>query len=100
LINHPFEGGAIAKTVLVSLRRDIGQGKKLIVGECCFVFAQAHFFDAVVELFAFLLFLDQRFLPPSGIPPETYEYRLGNRSAIEWVIDQYQVLDGQAQRHH
>jgi predicted helicase len=27
----------------------------------------------------------------SGIPPETYEYRLGNRSALEWVIDQYQV---------
>jgi predicted helicase len=22
-----------------------------------------------------------------GIPPETYEYRLGNRSALEWVID-------------
>jgi len=21
----------------------------------------------------------------------TYEYRLGNRSALEWVIDQYQV---------
>ena len=27
----------------------------------------------------------------SGIPPESYEYRLGNRSALEWVIDQYQV---------
>ncbi|HYD16645.1 MAG TPA: type ISP restriction/modification enzyme [Candidatus Nanoarchaeia archaeon] len=27
----------------------------------------------------------------SGIPPETYEYRLGNRSALDWVIDQYQV---------
>jgi predicted helicase len=27
----------------------------------------------------------------SGIPPETLEYRLGNRSALEWVIDQYQV---------
>jgi predicted helicase len=26
-----------------------------------------------------------------GIPKETYEYRLGNRSALEWVIDQYQV---------
>ena len=31
------------------------------------------------------------FLTISGIPPETYEYRLGNRSALEWVIDQYQV---------
>ncbi|HVP49864.1 MAG TPA: type ISP restriction/modification enzyme [Candidatus Bathyarchaeia archaeon] len=31
------------------------------------------------------------FLTLKGIPPETYEYRLGNRSALEWVIDQYQV---------
>src|SRR5262249_27938063 len=27
----------------------------------------------------------------SGIPPEVFQYRLGNRSALEWVIDQYQV---------
>ncbi len=26
-----------------------------------------------------------------GIPAEAFEYRLGNRSAVEWVIDQYQV---------
>lgn len=26
-----------------------------------------------------------------GIPPEAFAYRLGNRSALEWVIDQYQV---------
>jgi predicted helicase len=26
-----------------------------------------------------------------GIPPEVYEYRLGNRSALEWMIDQYRV---------
>ena len=26
-----------------------------------------------------------------GIPPEVFNYRLGNRSALEWVIDQYQV---------
>jgi predicted helicase len=26
-----------------------------------------------------------------GIPKETYDYRLGNRSALEWVVDQYQV---------
>ncbi len=31
------------------------------------------------------------FLTLDGIPPETFEYRLGNRSALEWVIDQYQV---------
>src|SRR5207244_6112157 len=31
------------------------------------------------------------FLTLVGIPPETFEYRLGNRSALDWVIDQYQV---------
>ncbi len=31
------------------------------------------------------------FLTLSGIPLEAYEYRLGNRSALEWVIDQYRV---------
>ena len=29
----------------------------------------------------------------SGIPPEAHEYRLGNRSALEWVLDQYQVTE-------
>jgi predicted helicase len=32
-----------------------------------------------------------QFLTPSGIPPKTYEYRLGTRSALEWITDQYQV---------
>jgi predicted helicase len=31
------------------------------------------------------------FLTLAGIPPETFDYRLGNRSALEWVIDQYRV---------
>ena len=26
-----------------------------------------------------------------GIPPETFEYKLGNRSALDWVIDQFRV---------
>lgn len=26
-----------------------------------------------------------------GIPPEAFEYRLGNRSALEWVVDQYRT---------
>lgn len=26
-----------------------------------------------------------------AIPPQTFDYRLGNRSALDWVIDQYQV---------
>ena len=29
----------------------------------------------------------------AGIPPEAFEYRLGNRSALDWVIDQYQVTE-------
>jgi len=32
-----------------------------------------------------------QFLTLSEIPKEAFEYRLGNRSALEWVIDQYQV---------
>ena len=32
-----------------------------------------------------------QFLSLSGIPAEVYEYRLGNRSALEWVVDQYRV---------
>lgn len=31
------------------------------------------------------------FLTLAGIPPEVFEYRLGNRSALEWIIDQYQI---------
>ena len=26
-----------------------------------------------------------------GIPPAAFDCRLGNRSALEWVIDQYRV---------
>jgi predicted helicase len=32
-----------------------------------------------------------KFLTLEGVPPVAFEYRLGNRSALEWVIDQYQV---------
>ena len=28
-----------------------------------------------------------------GIPPEVCNYRLGNRSALEWVIDQYRATE-------
>jgi predicted helicase len=31
------------------------------------------------------------FLTLGGIPDEAFEYRLGNRSALDWIIDQYQV---------
>jgi len=29
----------------------------------------------------------------AGFPSETFRYRLGNRSALEWVFDQYQVSE-------
>lgn len=31
------------------------------------------------------------FLTIDGIPPKVYNYKLGTRSALEWVIDQYRV---------
>ena len=31
------------------------------------------------------------FLTLDGIPAEAFQYRLGNRSALEWVVDQYRV---------
>ena len=27
----------------------------------------------------------------AGIPPDVFEYRLGSKSALEWIIDQFQV---------
>jgi predicted helicase len=35
--------------------------------------------------------VDNDWLTPDGISPDAFAYRLGNRSALEWVIDQYQV---------
>ena len=31
------------------------------------------------------------FLTLDSIPPEAFEYRLGTRSALEWVVDQYRI---------
>jgi predicted helicase len=31
------------------------------------------------------------FLILEGIPPEVGDYKLGNRSALDWVVDQYQI---------
>ncbi len=32
----------------------------------------------------------------SGIPDQAYRYMLGSRSAIEWIIDRYQVKNDKA----
>ncbi len=34
----------------------------------------------------------------AGIPPEVFRYRLGNRSALVWVIDQYRVSEDKRSR--
>ena len=31
------------------------------------------------------------FLTITGIPPKSFDYRLGTRSALEWIVDQYRV---------
>ncbi len=31
------------------------------------------------------------FLTLAGLPPGVFDYKLGNRSALEWIIDRYQV---------
>ena len=31
------------------------------------------------------------FLTIDGIPAEAFDYRLGTRSSLEWVVDQYRV---------
>ncbi|MBP7963979.1 MAG: N-6 DNA methylase [Caldilineaceae bacterium] len=31
------------------------------------------------------------FLTLAGLPPAIFDYKLGNRSALEWIIDRYQV---------
>ena len=35
------------------------------------------------------------FLTLAGIPPAVFEYKLGHRSAVDWVIDQYRVKTDQ-----
>jgi predicted helicase len=35
----------------------------------------------------------------TGIPPETFDYRPGSRSALEWIVDQYQVKDDSDPNH-
>ncbi len=35
--------------------------------------------------------LYNHFLRLAGIPPETFEYRFGSKSALHWIIDQCRV---------
>jgi len=49
LVNHPFEGGTVAETVLRGLGRDAVQREEVVVGERGLVFGEAHLFRAPVE---------------------------------------------------
>jgi hypothetical protein len=60
LINHPFQRGAVAEAVVVGFFGNAGEGEEVVVNERLFVFAQAHFVHAQVELFAGLLTALQR----------------------------------------
>ncbi len=39
------------------------------------------------------------FLTLSGIPPEAFEYKLGNKSALHWIIDHMSGGFVRAERH-
>lgn len=40
------------------------------------------------------------FLSIEGIPIETHDYRLGTRSALEWIIDQYKIKEDKDTKKH
>jgi predicted helicase len=45
--------------------------------------------DSKITVYSELKFNDQ--LTLKGIPQEAFLYRLGNRSALDWIVDQYKV---------
>lgn len=45
--------------------------------------------DSKITVYSELKFNDQ--LTLKGIPQEAFHYRLGNRSALDWIVDQYKV---------
>ena len=57
MVNDPFEGGAIAEAVIISLRRDAAEREPIVVEEGGLVFAEAHFFHAPTYGFSSFLCL-------------------------------------------
>jgi len=45
--------------------------------------------DGTYKIYDTLKYND--YLTLGGIPPEAFAYRLGNRSALDWIVDQYRV---------
>src|SRR5688572_19223581 len=35
----------------------------------------------------------------TGVPPQAWSYRLGNRSALEWILDQHKDKDAEGPDH-
>ena len=51
---------------------------------------------AILRRWTWLLLFSILAVPHASLgqePPDTFHYRLGNRSALDWVIDQYQVYE-------
>lgn len=40
------------------------------------------------------------FLTIEGIPVEAHDYKLGTRSALEWIIDQYKIKEDKDTKKH
>ncbi len=51
LVDDPVQGGAVTEFVVEYLGRDAVQGKEVVVLQAGFVFAEAHFFHAIVQRF-------------------------------------------------
>ena len=49
------------------------------------------YFDRIMNDRVLALLVYNDFLTLGNIPPTVFDYRLGNRSALEWIIDQYRV---------
>ena len=56
----PFQRGPLSQTVVIRFFRDVTQGEKPVVSERRLIFAQFHFFAAIVEFFPGLFGLGER----------------------------------------
>ena len=50
MVNHPFEGGTVAETVVVSLGRDAIEGEEVVIEQRGLVAGELRLFDTPIEL--------------------------------------------------
>ena len=50
LVDHPFEGGTVAETVVEGGGRDAAEGEEVVVAELGLVFGEPHAFDVEGDL--------------------------------------------------